>query len=150
LRKIYDLREDTDHVIQVQKATLTTKEFGLVPEHGLFGSPEWWSAVADGRIPVHTLEGRISRVFLSGHNDWEEFEVESNGEHSSWNRVTSGGRGGSVERFEKAALYEVGRPVRLKYVRQRFRQEIQGLSFSKCVLEIWIGERTSSANEASV
>jgi len=83
LRKIYDLREDTDHVIQVQKATLTTKEFGLVPEHGPFGSPEWWSAVADGRIPVHTLEGRISRVFLSGHNDWEEFEVESNGEHSS-------------------------------------------------------------------
>jgi hypothetical protein len=146
VQKIYDLHEDAERVSRSQKATLTTREFGLVPEHGLFGSPEWWSAIADGRLPVHTVEGRISRVFMSGHNDWPEFEIDSDGDRSSWTRVTSGGPGGSAERVAKAALYEAGRPVVLKYVRQRLRQHLSGHPFSKSVLEIWIGDRPSSSH----
>jgi hypothetical protein len=150
LQKIYDLREDAEHIAQVQKATVTTKEFGLIPEHGLFGSPEWWAAVHDGRIPVHTVEGRISRVFMSGHNDWEEFEIDSGKDRTSWTRVTSGGIGGSPDRIAKAGLYEVGRAVRLTYVQQQFRQSIPGLPFSKSVLEIWVGGRPSGPNDRAV
>ena len=143
LKKIYDLREDRERLALIQKATLTTKDFGLVPEHGLFGSTEWWRAIEDGALPVVRVEGYISRVFLSGHNDYEEFEIDSGGALSSWTRVTSGGVGGGPERIAKAAMYEVGRAVLLKYVKQRFRQTLSGIPFSRSVLEIWIDDRAS-------
>lgn len=150
LKKIYDLREDAERVASVQKATLTTKDFGLVPEHGLFASTEWWRAIDDGVLPIVRVEGRISRVFLSGHNDYEEFEIDAAGERSSWTRVTSGGQGGGPERSAKAALYEVGRAVVLKYVQQRFRQALEGIPFSRSVLEIWIDDRPSNSAAAEV
>jgi hypothetical protein len=139
MKKIYDLREDDERIAQVQRATLTTKDFGLEPEHGLFGSAEWWRAISDGRIPMHSVNGVISRVFLSGHNDWEEFAIESSGEQTSWNRVTSGGPAGSPGRVAKGRMYEVGRRVLLKYVLQQSRLRLPA---RKAVLEIWIGDRS--------
>ena len=44
----YKLRDDPKHIAQVQKATLTTDDFGIEPTDGLFGSPEWWDRIANG------------------------------------------------------------------------------------------------------
>jgi len=150
LKKVYDLREDVETVALIQKASLTTKDRGLVPEHGLFGSTEWWWAIDDSVLPIVHVEGLISRVFMSGHNDYEEFEIDSGGELSSWARVTSGGKGGSPERIAKAAMYKVGRAVHLTYVKQRFRQTLSGIPFSKSVLEIWIDDRPSASTQQAV
>src|SRR6266511_3899049 len=46
---IYDLADDAETIRLVQRATLTTKEFGLEPEIALYGSDEWWRAIGDGR-----------------------------------------------------------------------------------------------------
>ena len=46
--QVYDLHKETAFIEQVQKATLGPTEFGLEPDHGLFGSKEWWKAVFDG------------------------------------------------------------------------------------------------------
>lgn len=74
--KIYDLRADADWVAKVQKATLTTKDYGIEPTHGIFGSDEWWLQIADGRLPMHTLKGTITRVYMGSMGDWPEFEMK--------------------------------------------------------------------------
>jgi hypothetical protein len=72
---IYDLRQDEQQIAAVQKATLSTEEYGLEPTHGLFGSEEWWKQIADGRLPIETLKGTISRVYMGSMGDWPVFEI---------------------------------------------------------------------------
>jgi hypothetical protein len=127
LVKLYDLRDDREKTRLVQKATLVTKDYGLVPEHGLFGSSEWWRAVGEGVIPVVTVDGIISRVFMSGHNDWPEFEIDDGREKSRWTRE------GNDE------MYKVGRRVRLKYVLQKPKKQwLRDMKHNEEVLEIWV------------
>ena len=111
---IYRLRADKDFIAQVQKATATTEESGIEPTHGIFGSPEWWQHVRDGTLPVHTLRGMITAVYMASMNDWPEFTMRSEcGEETSWSRC------GNDPIF--ASLYTVGRPIELDYVVQRHR-----------------------------
>ena len=111
---IYRLRSDKDFIAQVQKATVTTERFGIESTHGLFGSPEWWRHVRDGTLPVHTLRGAITRVYMGSMNDWPEFTMRSDtGQESSWSRYASDP--------VFASLYTVGRRIELDYVVQRHR-----------------------------
>jgi hypothetical protein len=103
---IYRLRSDKDFIAQVQKATVTTERFGIESTHGLFGSPEWWQHVRDGMLPVHTLRGAITRVYMGSMNDWPEFTMRSDtGQESSWSRYASDP--------VFASLYTVGRRIEL-------------------------------------
>jgi len=43
MNQIYSLRDDKPHIKDVQNATLNTDKYGIVSEHDLFGSDEWWS-----------------------------------------------------------------------------------------------------------
>ena len=124
--KVYDLAEDRETVELVQRATLNTQDFGLVPEVALFGSDEWWKAVEDGRIPKQEVSGTIARVYMSGHGDWPEFEVDSNGEKTRWTRVG------------EQAMYEEGREVRIEYVIQKARKNWLGSPEQKQVLRIFV------------
>lgn len=130
LVKIYDLKENPGWIQLVQKATLETEDYGLVPEHGLFGSPQWWRAIEEGIVPVHTVEGIISRVYMSGMDDFPEFEIDSGGEESSWMRQ------GDDE------MYVVGKRAVVKFVYQklkaRWTREVDYQS--KTVLEIWLSK----------
>jgi hypothetical protein len=100
---VYDLNEDSETIQLVQKATLETDHFGLIPEVALFGTPEWWEAIRDGRIAKVVVEGRIRRLLSSGHKDWPEFEIEEkSGAVSRWTLVgnTDSYREGSRARIE--------------------------------------------------
>ena len=126
---IYDLRTDHKHIRDVQDATLHNSWSGLVPEHGLFGSEEWWASINEGRIRVHVIRGRITRVYMSGHNDFPEFEVDDGKAKTKWARVGTDSE------------YVVGRPVEIEYVLQRFKNEDKKLrkilgEYSECVLRI--------------
>jgi hypothetical protein len=126
LKQVFDLRSATDYVAAVQRATLETED-GLVPEPALYGSAAWWAAIEEGTIPVRQVEGTIARVFMSGHNDWPEFEMDSEGRRTRWTRE------GDDD------FYEVGRRVRVDYVEQRFKRALRGIGpMSKCVIAIWI------------
>jgi hypothetical protein len=120
----YDLANDNETIALVQRATLTTKDFGLVPDVALFGSDEWWAAVKDGRIPRHEVHGLISRVFVSGHNDWPEFELNSNGAKTTWTRMGN------------QALYVEGREAKVEYVLQRPRKISSHQEWQKMVLRV--------------
>jgi hypothetical protein len=126
----YDLAADHETIALVQRATSTTKEFGLVPEIAMFGSDEWWAAIGDGRIPKQEVAGTVSRLYMSGHGDWPMFELDSDGARSSWTRLGNG------------AAYAEGKEVRIEYVMQRPRRP--GLGEQKQVLRILVKDVTAA------
>ena len=130
---IYRLQSDKDFIAQVQKATARTEEFGIEPTHGLFASAEWWQHVRDGTLPVHTLRGTITRVYMGSMNDWPEFAMRSEtGEESSWSC--------DANDSAFASLYTVGRAIELDYVVQRHRPKSCGGSEDKIPIEIRVDE----------
>ena len=134
LTKIYDLRDNTNEynrqsIKGIQHATLHTKDFGLVPEHGLFGSDEWWAAVGNDTIPKITVEGIITDVYMSGHNDYPEFELTSEQGKTTW--------GGGFEAIVK------GRRAKVVYIQQKFKKPLpmpggKEKPLSEIMLELWV------------
>jgi hypothetical protein len=136
---VYQLRHDAEMIAAVQRATRSTREFGIEPTHGLFGSDEWWACIADGSLTLHTLRGTISRVYMGSMRDWPEFEIRSNsGELSRWTREANSA--------ELAAAYVVDRQVELDYVIQRHRPAAwDGGAETKVVVEIRVEAGTEEA-----
>jgi hypothetical protein len=126
--EIYNLANEAERIKKVQHATLHTEQYGLVPEHGLFGSPEWWEAVRKGTIPTVHIDGIISRIFMGSMGDWPEFEIDAGGEKTTWTR----------EGMPREA-YAIGRRVCLDYVIQKAKMDMGGLGLeSKVALRIAI------------
>ena len=127
----YRLKDDAKHIAQVQKATLTTDEFGIEPTDGLFGSPEWWNRISGGALPLHTHKGTITERYMGSMGDWPMIRVLSDaGEKSDWTR--------EVNRKEQDALYRVGRRIEIDYVLQQHRGKFRARNpeHRKIVLEI--------------
>jgi len=140
---VYRLRDNSEFIASVQRATMTTKEYGIEPTDGLFGSAEWWARVEAGQLARHTIRGCITRVYLASMNDWPEFELtDDNGKKSRWTREANS--------KAQASIYEVGRRVELDYVFQRHQPASwDGGSETEIVLEIRIGDSTQPANATS-
>jgi hypothetical protein len=130
---VYNLRRDKRYVVSVQRATLTTKEFGVEQTHGLFGSAEWWGKIATSKLLVERLSGVITRLYMGSMNDWPEFSMRSDaGEEVSWSRYANG--------EHLAGFYAVGRRVEVDYVVQRHRAaSFDRGAETKCVIEVRIG-----------
>jgi hypothetical protein len=114
LEVVYRLRDDLQKIASIQEATRTTDKFGIEPTHGLLGSPEWWTKIETGDLPLLTLRGTISRIYMASMNDWPEFEVQTeSGELSCWTR--------EANTAELERVYAPGRAVEIDYVLQRPR-----------------------------
>ncbi|MBF0618718.1 MAG: hypothetical protein HQL19_00965 [Candidatus Omnitrophica bacterium] len=111
LIKIYDLKKDIKTISDIQSATTNTDDYGLVPENGLFCSDEWWAAVDQGVIEKHTIDGFISRVYKTGHNDFDQFDIKANDTTTSW---------GMMGRKE---YYVIGNKIKLVYVMQKNKKK---------------------------
>jgi hypothetical protein len=122
----YDLEEDEQTIALVQRATLETEEFGLLPDVALYGSKAWWKAIEDGRIKKHEVRGKIVRLPMSGLGDWPEFELENANGRSRWTRLGD------------QAMYKEGKDVRLEYVDQKRRKPWLGKESQKEILRIFI------------
>ena len=72
---IYQFKKNKIQISSIQNAILTNVDFGLQQTHGLFGSDEWWQQIANGRLPLHTNRGKITRVYMTGMGDCSEFEM---------------------------------------------------------------------------
>lgn len=131
LKQIYNLKKDLRRIKLIQEASLDKNSYaGYKTENGLlFGTKEWFNAIEKGAVPKHTVRGFISRVFISGHNDYPEFEIQSNDGKTTWTR----------EGVDEA--YEVGKSIELIYVEQKYKRptDIIG-AVSKCIIEIKIAE----------
>jgi len=124
MTRIYDLARDHELVEKVQRATLTTSDFGLVPEIALYGSEAWWQAIEDGRIQRHVLDGVVCDVFTSGESNWPQIEIDCDGQKSIWTR------------FGDPEVYAIGQRIRITYVVQRPKKSWTGSLFQNEVLSI--------------
>ncbi len=125
---IYDLKRDEREIMLVQNASLHRDDCGLATSPALFGSAEWFGMVGTDALPVHTLEGKITRVYMSGHNDFPEFEMDDGVEKTKWMR-----------RGENPA-YIAGRRIRIRYVEMKWKRPLKGLGpTDECVLTVEVG-----------
>lgn len=134
LLTVYDLHDDHQRIRWMQEATMTTRDFGLVPTHGLFGSAGWWRNIETGNLPSFRQAGLITVVYDIGEGDHPEFSmVDENGIESNWKR--------EVNQSEDDDLYIAGRWVELDYVHQRTRMDLRDLGIDqteKCILSVRI------------
>lgn len=133
-QKVYLLSEDRKRIAQTQDATLNSADFGVLSEHGLFGSDEWWAAIEDGHLPVHTVRGVICAMLMESMNDWPVFRILAE-DGSVTESITR-------EAFPNTwQLYQLGSRVIWKYVETRPKKPIQGLSEThKTTIEVWLAE----------
>jgi hypothetical protein len=131
LKEVYNLKKDTERIKNIQQSSIDKKSHsGYKIEEGLlFGTKEWFDAIEAGKICKYVIEGVISRVYLSGHNDYPEFEIENNQGTTTWTREGND------------SAYKVGRSVEVVYVKQKYKRPsgISGVC-SSCVIEIKISE----------
>jgi hypothetical protein len=124
-----NLRHDSRRISAIQGATLTTERYGIVQDHWLFGSDEWWQAIESGALVVNRIEGSVSRVYMSGHNDFPEFEIDDGNSKTQW------------ERFGDESKYIEGQRVVLEYVqtKSRFSNELQ-----PSVVRVWLSAKSAA------
>ena len=125
LVQVYDLKNDREYVERVQAATVQSDDFALRADQGLFGSPQWWAAVRDGRLSARRIDGIIVQVYQ--RDAWPTFLVEAAGKRTSW------AMDGDVTR------YEVGKRVRVEYVELEYQKpQSDGERSTPAVLGIWV------------
>ncbi|MFN8278211.1 MAG: hypothetical protein U0T84_12070 [Chitinophagales bacterium] len=127
----YKFQDDKEAIKRLQEVSSDPKSnYGLKVENGLLvGTKEWFLATEDGRLQKETLTGRITKVYMSGHNDWPEFEIESKEGLSTWTREGND------------SLYQVGKLIEIDFVIQIFKRPWDMLGpTTKKVLEIKIEE----------
>lgn len=130
-KSIYNLKGDDRRIKMVQEASLDKKSYaGYKLENGLlFGTKEWFGAIETGKILQCVVKGVIARVYMSGHNDYAEFEIENIEGKTVWTRLGAD------------TAYQVGKNIELIYVEQKYKRptDITG-AISKCAIEIRISE----------
>ncbi len=125
LKEIYNLQDDISIIKHYQAASLSKDwRIGLRIEKGiLFGSDEWFSAIKSGIIKHFSVKGVISKVYMTSHNDFAQFDIENDEGITTWIREAD------------IFLYKVGSNVELKYVEQKRKNGI----VTKCVIQILQG-----------
>lgn len=132
---VYQLRRDKQRIKAIQQATTTTRKFGLMQTHGLFGSDEWWEKIKSRNLTVQTLNGVIARLYMGGMRDTPEFVVRSeDGKETTWLRYANS------ENLDE--FYNVGSRIEIDYVVQRHRLLSDGFwpKQHPVIIEIRIGD----------
>ena len=135
LTSVYRLRDDTGRVKSIQKTTLETADYGLMPEPAPLGSSDWWQAIDEGRLPLQTAQGTITRVFWGSMGDWPEFELTTpNGDVLGWTRE------GDITRYVE------GLQIQVTYVVQSYKPTAPILRDkpAKIVIEIMVEEESAA------
>ena len=111
---------------------MTTRDCGLEPTHGLFGSPTWWRNIEDGVLVKHHVIGVINNIYSVGASEHPQFTmVGPDGIESNWPRETN--------RPEDDDFFMIGRTVELDYVLQQARADLSVLGIDqteRCILSI--------------
>jgi hypothetical protein len=127
----YKLQNDIEAIKRLQEASINKESTsGLKIENGLLvGTNNWFNAIINGKIEKQTIKGLITKVNMSGHNDFPEFEIDCDGLKSIWMRE------GNDEN------YKVGKKIELTYVTQKLKRPIAILGMTtKLIIEIRIEE----------
>jgi hypothetical protein len=130
MKTVYSLRNDSA-VQSMQSASLSGDRSGLRQTHGLIGSPEWWSCIESGSLPVATTAGEVIH-FPGHHSDWAEIEVrERDGSSFNW--------GCNLPAAEAAKWFFLGATVEIDHVQQELKAPLNGSTRTCVVTAIRVG-----------
>lgn len=65
-----ELKAKPEQITLTQSLTLDQSRpyMGLKGTNGLFGSPEWWNNINQGKIPLQHVSGVITRTYIAGQD----------------------------------------------------------------------------------
>ena len=113
---IYDLRADQAEIKRVQEIVKEGRT-RYRTKWGLFGTKDWWDRLNEEQL-IQKLSGVISRVYMSGHNDYPEFEISCQGQKYSFARI------GDDE------SYEVGKKAEVECIESQYIQPASDLTLN--------------------
>ncbi|MDF5919321.1 hypothetical protein P4133_05595 [Pseudomonas aeruginosa] len=71
------IKEYPEYIRKAHELTLNTTKpkAGLKGTYGLLGSKEWWDNLENGSIPQKEISGTIKKVYLTGQDNTEDFNM---------------------------------------------------------------------------
>ncbi|MGM0588950.1 MAG: hypothetical protein ACQETE_11070 [Bacteroidota bacterium] len=115
MKVVFDVRTDSG-TPSIQKR-IKEGLSGFRTKWGLYGTDDWWENLNTNNL-IEIIEGEISDVYMSGHNDFPEFEVDT------------GNQKFSFERRGDIRAYEVGKKIKVEAVRNEYISPMSGLEGS--------------------
>lgn len=126
MKVIYDVRTDNSRTSLIQKR-IKEVQSGFRTKWGLYGTDEWWENLNENNL-VEIIEGTISDIYMSGHNDFPEFEVNT------------GDQKFSFERLGDIKAYEIGKKIKIYTVPNKFVNPMSRLEDTLCPMIIKVEE----------
>ncbi len=117
----------SDQRTKIIQNQIIEKKLNYRTKFGFFGTVDWLKNLRkEGKIEV--LEGTISRIFMSGHNDFPMFEIQSDN------------RNYEFERLGDSQKYVLGKKVLIETTKNQYISPISGLENTLIPLLIKIGD----------
>lgn len=108
-----ELKTNPDRITRAQALTLNASKplLGLKGSNGLFGSPEWWDSIKQGRISLKYVSGEIIRTYIAGQ---DSLPTDNGFTLLLKNGITYDGCNDYVKNIDKK-LFKIGATVQMVY-----------------------------------
>jgi len=126
--RVYDIREDREHLTQLQKVSQDSSDFGLSVEPALDRTDAWWAILGSPELPKMEAIGSITSTYWGRMNDWLEFVLASESGDSMWTRQGDPGR------------YAPGLSARVIYTTHPWKKAARMSSSTELVISIDVEE----------
>lgn len=113
MKTVYRFDHNKTDIQNIQKQMMSKDKRRYKNTHGLIGSQEWWDNIHSGNLEVAAKIGKITRVYVAGHNDFAMFDLELIGGYGTLSMP----RKLSKESYDK--YYKVGKKIVIKYALQK-------------------------------
>jgi hypothetical protein len=143
-KRVYELaKELAANPARIAKTQALTRNaekplLGLLGDHGLFGSKEWWQSIDEGRIEVRVYRGIIERLYVAGQDADED-------QSKDFEYVCEDGKvrcAGCVANDDSdLTLFREGTSVALAYALDKLKKQPArdgGTNFTEVLLEVVI------------
>lgn len=134
------LKADPERVALAQALTLDKSRplMGLKGSLGLYGSPQWWESIEQGRMPLMRVSGIIRSTYVAGQDETEDNAVELVLADGSVHLA-----GMYVNDAADKVLYRVGSRVDIVYGRDELKRPARGggVNYSTFPLEVAVSLR---------
>jgi len=120
MKTVYHLRQDSEAIARMQRASLDSGPIGLRITHGLIGSIDWWSQIESGSLALQSLSGKVSSFWPSQWGDGPaEFELQTKeGVRSIWLC--------ELPPSQAKNAFRIGRAVEVSFVDQELKSALAG------------------------
>jgi hypothetical protein len=126
MKTIYDVLDNIQRTKLIQQ-NIKKGKTAFRTRWGMYGTPDWMNKLRDDNL-IEIIEGKISNLYYSGHNDFAEFEIDNG--VSKYN----------FERLGNKIDYKIGLKLYIECIRAKYILPTSGLEELLTPLKISIVE----------